>query len=104
MGIGDTERLAAFLLRCRVRSCDWLKLRRLFLRVSILFSYQKLDVDMASSFPASLAGLLWRDILSQKGLSVGRKEFIRWNTLPVVLTTLVGCLVVAGEVCVMYRD
>ncbi|GFZ46418.1 hypothetical protein JCM24511_04665 [Saitozyma sp. JCM 24511] len=55
-------------------------------------------------FPASLAGLLWRDILAQKGLHVSRREFVRWNAVPVVVTMVVGCLVVAGEVCVMYKS
>jgi Na+/H+ antiporter NhaD/arsenite permease-like protein len=54
--------------------------------------------------PASLAGLLWRDILAQKGLHVSRREFVRWNAVPVVVTMVVGCLVVAGEVCVMYKS
>lgn len=54
------------------------------------------------SFSASLAGLLWRDILAQKGLSVGRLEFMRWNMVPLWTTMAVGCLVVAAEVCVMF--
>lgn len=57
---------------------------------------------LTCSFSASLAGLLWRNILQQKGLTVSPREFIRWNTVPVVVTMIVGCLVVAGEVCVMY--
>jgi Na+/H+ antiporter NhaD/arsenite permease-like protein len=55
-------------------------------------------------FSASLAGLLWRNILHQKGLVVSQKEFIKWNTVPVIVTMIVGCLVVAGEVCVMYDN
>ncbi|OCF55111.1 hypothetical protein L486_07222 [Kwoniella mangroviensis CBS 10435] len=54
-------------------------------------------------FSASLAGLLWRSILAQKGISVTYRQFMRWNTIPVVVTMIVGCLVVAGEVCVMYK-
>ncbi|ORX39642.1 hypothetical protein BD324DRAFT_640872 [Kockovaella imperatae] len=54
-------------------------------------------------FSASLAGLLWRNILSQKGIHVKTREFQRWNWLPLVVTMIVGCLVVAGEVCVMYK-
>ncbi|KAK4683915.1 hypothetical protein P7C73_g6294, partial [Tremellales sp. Uapishka_1] len=53
-------------------------------------------------FSASLAGLLWRDILSQKSIVITQWEFIRWNTVPVIVTMIVSCLVVAGEVCVMY--
>ncbi|GMK55723.1 hypothetical protein CspeluHIS016_0207790 [Cutaneotrichosporon spelunceum] len=53
-------------------------------------------------FSASLAGLLWRDILAQKGLVVGRLEFIRWNMVPLWTTMVVACLIVAAEVCVMF--
>lgn len=41
-------------------------------------------------FSASLAGLLWRGILRQKGIHVGGGEFVRWNLLPL------GCMMVAG--------
>ncbi|WWD15676.1 hypothetical protein CI109_100098 [Kwoniella shandongensis] len=54
-------------------------------------------------FSASLAGLLWRNILAQKGLFLTMRDFMRWNTIPMVVTMIVGCLVVAGEVCVMYK-
>ena len=59
---------------------------------------------MRSSFSASLAGLLWRDILDQKGLKMSAKDFVRWNSLAVGGTMVVSCLVVAGEVCVMYKN
>ncbi|OXC64368.1 hypothetical protein AYX13_06184 [Cryptococcus neoformans] len=55
-------------------------------------------------FSASLAGLLWRNILSQKGIRVTLRQFIKWNTLAVMVTMLIGCLIVAGEVCVMYKN
>ncbi|WVQ98459.1 hypothetical protein IAU59_005584 [Kwoniella sp. CBS 9459] len=55
-------------------------------------------------FSASLAGLLWRKILSDKGLKLTMTEFARWNIVPLLVTMIVGCLVVAGEVCVMYKD
>ena len=54
-------------------------------------------------FSASLAGLLWRNILDQKGFHITLREFIKWNTVPVIVTMIVGCLVVVAEVCVMYR-
>ncbi|BEI93098.1 uncharacterized protein CcaverHIS019_0507260 [Cutaneotrichosporon cavernicola] len=53
-------------------------------------------------FSASLAGLLWRDILAQKGLVVGRLEFMRWNMVPLWTTMAVACLVIAAEVCIMF--
>ncbi|OCF44714.1 hypothetical protein I317_01403 [Kwoniella heveanensis CBS 569] len=55
-------------------------------------------------FSASLAGLLWRKILGDKGLTLTITDFARWNILPLAVTMIVGCLVVAGEVCVMYKD
>ncbi|WVR04956.1 hypothetical protein IAU60_001968 [Kwoniella sp. DSM 27419] len=54
-------------------------------------------------FSASLAGLLWRTILGQKSITLSMREFAQWNVFPVILTMIVGCLVVAGEVCVMYK-
>ncbi|WWC69727.1 uncharacterized protein I206_103670 [Kwoniella pini CBS 10737] len=55
-------------------------------------------------FSASLAGLLWRSILAQKGIHITLKENIRWNFISVTVTMIVGCLIVAGEVCVMYKS
>ncbi|WRT66863.1 uncharacterized protein IL334_003826 [Kwoniella shivajii] len=55
-------------------------------------------------FSASLAGLLWRSILSQKGIVITLREFMKWNLLPMMITMLVGCLIVAGEVCVIYKS
>ncbi|KAK8870032.1 hypothetical protein IAR55_000602 [Kwoniella newhampshirensis] len=54
-------------------------------------------------FSASLAGLLWRNILAQKGLLLTMTDFMRWNIVPMMVTMIVGCLIVAGEVCVMYK-
>lgn len=59
---------------------------------------------LTDSFSASLAGLLWRTILRQKGRTVTQKDFVRFNWLPMVVTMLVGCLIVAGEVCIMYKS
>lgn len=56
------------------------------------------------SFSASLAGLLWKSILAQKGIQVGRWEFAKNNAVIVLVCMIVGCLVVAAEVCVMYDD
>ncbi len=56
---------------------------------------------VASSFSASLAGLLWKEILLQKNIKVGRWEFMKNNMGSVFLCMVVGCLVVAAEVCIM---
>lgn len=53
-------------------------------------------------FSASLAGLLWRNILSQKGIHMRRGTFARWN-LPVLgVVTVGGFLVVWAEAVVYF--
>jgi Na+/H+ antiporter NhaD/arsenite permease-like protein len=37
------------------------------------------------TFSASLAGLLWRQILRQKGIIVNQRTFAYWNTLPILV-------------------
>jgi Na+/H+ antiporter NhaD/arsenite permease-like protein len=53
------------------------------------------------AFSASLAGLLWRDILTRKFIHVSRMEFAR-NNLPIIAVSMtVGCAVLVGEVYIM---
>ena len=47
---------------------------------------------------ASLAGLLWRDILSRKGIAVSSLEFARVNIRIIAAAMAVGCAVLIGEV------
>lgn len=55
----------------------------------------------STAFSASLAGLLWRDILARKHIRVRRLEFAREN-LPIIATAMaIGCTVLIGEVYVM---
>ena len=54
------------------------------------------------TFSASLAGLLWRQILIQKYISIRQKTFARWNLGPVVVMTAVGLAVVSAEMAVLY--
>jgi Na+/H+ antiporter NhaD/arsenite permease-like protein len=50
------------------------------------------------AFSASLAGLLWRDILSRKHIRVRGLEFARVN-LPIISTAMtIGLAVLVGEV------
>jgi heme/copper-type cytochrome/quinol oxidase subunit 4 len=35
---------------------------------------------------------------------ITRKQFAKWNWVSLIVTMIVGCLVVAGEVCVMYES
>ena len=55
----------------------------------------------SSAFSASLAGLLWRNILESKGVHVSRPEFLRVNLPLITFTMLVGCAVLAGEIYIM---
>ena len=54
------------------------------------------------TFSASLAGLLWRQILIQKKIYVAQREFARWNLGPVLVMTAVGLAVVSAEMAVLY--
>ena len=47
------------------------------------------------TFSASLAGLLWRQILSQKDIIVAQTTFAKWNLAPVLVMTVVGLAVVS---------
>ncbi|KAK8033725.1 hypothetical protein PG991_003123 [Apiospora marii] len=58
----------------------------------------------SSALCASLAGLLWRDILLSKGVVVRRLEFLRVNAPIIAIATAVGCAVLVGEVYIMRRD
>lgn len=53
-----------------------------------------------AAFSASLAGLLWRDILGRKHIRVRRMEFARVNLPVVAIAMAVGCAVLVGEVYV----
>ncbi|KAK7952772.1 uncharacterized protein PG986_008500 [Apiospora aurea] len=52
----------------------------------------------SAAFSASLAGLLWRDILAKKGILLKRTEFLRANVPIVSVATAVGLAVLVGEV------
>lgn len=52
------------------------------------------------TFSASLAGLLWRGILKQKGILIAQRTFAYWNTLPILVMGVVGLSVVCAEMAV----
>ncbi|KAH7876372.1 uncharacterized protein C8R40DRAFT_1042736 [Lentinula edodes] len=54
------------------------------------------------TFSASLAGLLWRTILMQRGIIIQQTQFAFWNLLPILLMTCVGLAVVSAEMAVLY--
>ncbi|KAG6855829.1 hypothetical protein H0H87_010442, partial [Tephrocybe sp. NHM501043] len=55
------------------------------------------------TFSASLAGLLWKQILEQKGIFIRQGTFAYWNTLPLVVMTGVGLGIVSAEMGVLYK-
>jgi Na+/H+ antiporter NhaD/arsenite permease-like protein len=54
------------------------------------------------TFSASLAGLLWKTILLQKGIKVKQGTFAFWNLLPLAVMTTVGLGIVSAEMAVLY--
>ncbi|TDL18740.1 hypothetical protein BD410DRAFT_792922 [Rickenella mellea] len=54
------------------------------------------------TFSASLAGLLWRAILKQKGIFISQRMFAFWNVLPLVVMTAAGLAVVCIEMAVLF--
>ena len=58
----------------------------------------------STAFSASLAGLLWRDILSRKHIHVGAREFARENIPIIAIAMTVGCAVLIGEVYIIFDN
>jgi len=52
----------------------------------------------STAFSASLAGLLWRDILNRKHIRVKSLDFARVNLPIIAISMTVGCAVLIGEV------
>ena len=57
----------------------------------------------STAFSASLAGLLWRDILARKHIHVRRLDFASVNVPIIAISMAVGLAVLIGEVYIM-RD
>jgi Na+/H+ antiporter NhaD/arsenite permease-like protein len=57
----------------------------------------------STAFSASLAGLLWRDILAKKHIHVRRLEFARVNMPIIAIAMAIACTVLVGEVYII-RD
>ncbi|TVY41132.1 hypothetical protein LCER1_G009247 [Lachnellula cervina] len=55
----------------------------------------------STAFSASLAGLLWRDILARKHIRVRRLDFARVNLPIIAIAMAVGCVVLVGEIYVI---
>ncbi|KAL8403529.1 hypothetical protein RB594_008696 [Gaeumannomyces avenae] len=57
----------------------------------------------STAFSASLAGMLWRDILQRKHIHVRGLDFARINVPIISVAMIIGCVVLIGEVWIM-RD
>jgi hypothetical protein len=57
----------------------------------------------STAFSASLAGLLWRDILGRKHIRVGSIEFARVNLPIIAISMAVGCTVLVGQIYIMRK-
>ncbi|PPQ69347.1 hypothetical protein CVT24_001642 [Panaeolus cyanescens] len=74
-----------------------------FLRASAIALAVASNIGAVSfTFSASLAGLLWRQILEQKGIHIKQRTFAFWNMLPLLVMTAVGLGVVCAEMAVLY--
>lgn len=55
----------------------------------------------STAISASLAGLLWQDILAKKHIRVRRLHFAQVNLPIIAIAMTVGCAVMIGEVYIM---
>jgi Na+/H+ antiporter NhaD/arsenite permease-like protein len=55
----------------------------------------------SAAFSASLAGLLWRDILARKHIRVGRLDFARVNLPIIAISMVVGCVALIAEIYIV---
>ena len=58
----------------------------------------------STAFSASLAGLLWRDILARKGIPVGAMQFAYVNLRIIAVSMIIGCTVLIGEVYIIQDE
>lgn len=52
----------------------------------------------STAFSASLAGMLWRDILARKHIFVSSRDFAVTNLPIITISMVVGCVVLIGQV------
>jgi len=55
------------------------------------------------TFSASLAGLLWRDMLQRKGIRVGKYEFAQLNVGTFLVASVASGVVLIGQTLVVHR-
>lgn len=49
------------------------------------------------TFAGSLAGLLWRGLLSDKGINISQLKFAMVNALPLLMQTTVAYAIILGQ-------
>ncbi|KAF9518511.1 hypothetical protein BS47DRAFT_260128 [Hydnum rufescens UP504] len=59
------------------------------------------DGAFSASVSASLAGLLWCDILRRKLFYIDRRDFGRVNVPIVTIAMLVGCSILVGQIYII---
>ncbi|KAG9234296.1 hypothetical protein BJ875DRAFT_18564 [Amylocarpus encephaloides] len=55
----------------------------------------------STTFSASLAGMLWRDILARKHIHVSTVDFARYNCPIIAISMVIGCAVLVGEIYII---
>ncbi|KAK0632473.1 arsenical pump membrane protein-domain-containing protein [Immersiella caudata] len=55
----------------------------------------------STAFSASLAGMLWKDILGRKHIHIRARDFARFNIPIITISMIVGLAVLIGEVYIM---
>ena len=55
------------------------------------------------AFSASLAGLLWRDMLRKKGIQVRRYQFAKFNMGTFMVASVASGMVLIGQTLVIHR-
>ena len=58
----------------------------------------------STALSASLAGLLWRDILSKKHIHIRRLDFARVNLPIIAIAMTVGCAALVAEVYIKWGE
>jgi Na+/H+ antiporter NhaD/arsenite permease-like protein len=53
------------------------------------------------TFSASLAGIMWREVLNEQKIRVPRLEFARVNVPVIAIAMIIGCAVLVGEVYIV---
>lgn len=52
-------------------------------------TFDKANFPIISSFSASLAGLLWKQVLSQKSILVDNVDFAKDDTIPMFIRVII---------------